>query len=87
MRRGAATAAAVVVLMLLASLTRCHVRCKGTRVTRHRLIKRLMGCSRCKGTGRHYRRGASLLHRFAWITRGELRNIADRRRDQKEATR
>jgi len=64
---------AVTVLVLLVSPTRRCRRCKGERVTRHRLTKRLMGCPRCKGTGRHYRRGATLVHRFGWTIRPELR--------------
>ena len=78
---GALAAAAVTVLVLLVSPTRKCARCKGERVTRHRITKRLMGCPRCKGTGRHYRRGAILVHRFAWTIRGELRRQADRRED------
>jgi hypothetical protein len=64
---------AIAVLVVLVSPTRQCIRCKGERVTRHRLTKRLMGCPRCKGTGRHYRRGATLVHRFAWTIRPELR--------------
>jgi hypothetical protein len=70
---------AVAVLVVLASPTRKCVRCRGERVTRHRLTKRLMGCPRCRGTGRHYRRGAILLHRLRWSVRAELAEIRDRR--------
>lgn len=69
------------VLVLLVSPTRKCARCKGERVTRHGLTKRLMGCPRCKGTGRHYPRGAVAVHRLAWTIRPELRRQADRRED------
>ena len=73
-------------LVLAAPLRRC-ARCKGERVTRSRLTSRLIGCPRCKGTGRHYRRGAVLLHRLRWSITAELRAIAaERRRNRTENT-
>lgn len=62
------------VVVVLASPTRKCARCKGERVTRNRLTRRLMGCPRCRGTGRHYRRGAILLHRLRWSITAELRD-------------
>ena len=65
----------VAVVVVLASPTRTCPRCKGKRVTRNRLTKRRIGCPRCQGTGRHYRRGAVLLHRLRWsITRRPVSN-------------
>jgi hypothetical protein len=55
--------AAVSAVVVLVSPTRCCARCKGERVTRHRWTGKIIGCPRCKGTGRHYRRGAVLVHR------------------------
>ena len=75
---------AVAVGVVLASPTRSCVRCKGKRVTRRRVTKRLVGCPRCKGTGRHYRHGAILLHRLRWSITAELRDMADRRRERTE---
>ncbi len=72
---------ALTAAVLLASPTRTCARCKGERVTRHRLTKRLIGCPRCKGTGRHYRRGATLVHRYRWTIRPELRDMRDTRKD------
>jgi hypothetical protein len=72
------------VLLVLASPTRRCFRCKGARVTRSRITKRLMGCPRCKGTGRTYRRGAVLLHRLRWSITAELREMAAERRTRRE---
>ncbi len=72
---------ALAVAVLLASPVRTCRRCNGERVTRHRITKRLMGCPRCRGTGRHYRRGAILVHRYAWHIRPELRDMRDTRKD------
>jgi hypothetical protein len=74
------------VAIVLASPTRRCARCKGERVTRNRLTKRLMGCPRCKSTGRHYRRGAVLMHRLKWSVLAELRRMAADRRERKEAS-
>ena len=71
---------AFAVLRVLASPTRVCARCHGERVTRNRLTGRRIGCPRCKSTGRHYRRGAILLHRLRWSIRAELRAMADARR-------
>ncbi len=79
MRAFALVGLAVCVLVVLASPTRACVRCKGERVTRHRLTNRLMGCPRCKSTGRHYRHGAVLLHRLRWSITAELRDMSARR--------
>jgi hypothetical protein len=65
---------------------RC-VRCKGTRVSRHRITKRLTGCPRCKGTSRHYRRGAVLVHRLRWSIQAEIRDMAEERRERRQAAR
>jgi len=70
----ALAALAVAVVVVLASPTRRCTRCKGERVTRNRLTKRLMGCPRCRGTGRHYRRGAIRLHRLRWSITAEIRD-------------
>jgi hypothetical protein len=80
-------ALAVAVALVLVSPTRKCVRCKGERVTRHRLTKRLMGCPRCKGTGRHYRRSAVLLARLRWSITAGLHDMAAEREARKEVNR
>lgn len=57
---------AVYLAVVLASPTRRCSRCRGKRVTRHRLTRKFIKCPRCKGTSRHYRRGATVVHRFTW---------------------
>ena len=80
-------ALAVWVLLVLASPLRKCVRCKGERVTRHRITKRLMGCPRCRGTGQHYRRGAVLVSRLRWSVTAGLRDMAAERQARKEVNR
>lgn len=74
---------AVAVIVVLASPTRTCKRCKGKRVSRGRLTGRLTGCPRCRGTGRHYRRGAVLLHRLRWSITAELRAAAAERQERR----
>ena len=72
---------AVAVLVVLASPVRTCVRCKGERVARHRLTGRLGPWRRCRGTGRHYRRGAVTVHRARWaLRRAVAAELAQRRR-------
>jgi len=70
-------------LVVLVSPTRRCARCKGERVARNRWTGRMGGCKRCRGTGRHYRRGATAVHRVRWIIARELRELAAERRDRK----
>ncbi len=53
---------AVSIAVALVSPTRRCARCNGERVTRHRWTGRIVSCPRCKGSGRHARRGARLVH-------------------------
>jgi hypothetical protein len=78
---------AVWVAVVLASPERTCVRCKGERISRNRWTNRLIGCPRCKGTGMHYRRGATLLHKLRWSITAELRAMAERRREGSEGPR
>jgi hypothetical protein len=73
-------------VVLISPERRC-VRCHGERVTRSRWTSRLMGCPRCGGTGQHYRRGATLLHRLRWSIQAELTAALERRRNRTEAPR
>jgi hypothetical protein len=70
------------VVLLLASPTRRCARCKGTRLSRHWLTRRQIRCPRCRGTGRHSRRGAAVVHGFAWRIFGDL--LARRDRDRRD---
>ncbi len=70
-------------LLTLARPTRRCRRCKGKRVTRSRITRRLMPCPRCHGTGRHYRRGGTAIHRFLWLVAGERIAAQLRQRHEK----
>lgn len=54
---------AVCLAVVLVSPTRRCTRCKGQRVTYSRWTGKLISCPRCRGTGRHPRRGAVTVHR------------------------
>jgi hypothetical protein len=69
----------VCIVVGLASPTRRCARCHGERVTRSRWDGRLIGCPRCKGTGRGYRRGARLVSAALW----GLRNAITTAREEK----
>jgi hypothetical protein len=63
-------------LLALVKPTRKCGRCKGAP----RRSKRWLGlfgpmgkCRRCKGKRRHPRRGAQLVHRFAWLVISDIR--------------
>jgi hypothetical protein len=71
-------------VLVLCSPTRRCTRCKGELVARHWLTRRLGGCKRCRGTGRHYRRGAVLVHRLKWLIVAELRQLAADRQDPRK---
>jgi len=72
---------AAAVLVLISPTRRC-ARCKGELVCRSRWTGRLGGCKRCRGTGRHYRHGATLVHKIRWIITRELRELAAERRER-----
>jgi hypothetical protein len=71
-------------LLMLAAPTRRCARCKGERVARSWLTGRMGGCKRCRSTGRHYRRGATLVHRLKWLIVAELRELAAGRRERRQ---
>ena len=81
---GGLVVTAVWLVLVTASPTRSCVRCKGQRVCRNRLTGRLGGCPRCKATGRHYRLGATLVHRARWALRRAVADEIERRRQRKE---
>src|ERR1039457_4550814 len=67
----ALAAFAVYVLIVLAHPTKKCGRCHGNRVILPKPGKRgkrgrAKPCTRCKVTGRHYRFGATAIHRFRW---------------------
>jgi DnaJ-class molecular chaperone len=80
-------AVAVWFVVVLVSPTRKCSRCKGELVARNRWTGRLAGCRKCRGTGRHYRLGATWVHRLRWSVTAELREMAAGRRERKEAQR
>ena len=65
---------AVHVLVVLVSPTRRCGRCHGKRVTESRWTGRIIRCPRCYGTGRQFRFGATIVHRYAWSARDGWRN-------------
>ena len=67
-------ALAVAAVVVAASPTRDCRRCGGKRVIRTALTRRTRPCPRCHGTGRHYRRGAVLVHRVIQAVQAERRN-------------
>jgi hypothetical protein len=64
----AIAALTVYVLIVLAHPTKRCGKCKGRRVIIPAPGKRgrAKPCARCKVTGRHYRFGATAIHRFRW---------------------
>jgi len=83
----ALAAVTVWLLVVLASPVRRCVRCKGERVARSRLTRRMGSCRRCQGTGRHYRRGAVLVHRARWAIRNAIADELEQRRQTRERSR
>ena len=55
---------AVYCLICLLSPTRGCPRCRGTRVGGSG--RKIQACTKCKGTGRTRRIGATAVHRFVW---------------------
>jgi hypothetical protein len=74
-------------LLVLAAPTRRCARCKGERVARSWLTGRMGGCKRCRATGRHFRRGAVLVHRVKWRIVAELRQLAAERAERRQEAR
>lgn len=74
-------------LVVLVSPIRTCARCKGERVSRHRLTGRLGSCPRCRGTGRHYRHGAVWIHRARWALRRAVAEELQERRQARERSR
>lgn len=65
----------VSVAVVLVSPTRVCARCHGERITRHHFTGSIIGCPRCQATGRHYRRGATFVHRVRLSIAAERRRI------------
>jgi len=79
----AALIAAYCLRVLISPHKRCG-RCKGTRVARHLLTRRLRRCGRCKGYGKHQRLGARALHRLRWHVTSEIAALRERRSAARE---
>lgn len=59
-------------LCLVKPTKRCG-KCKGTRMIRKGKGRktRALPCPRCRAHGRHYRRGATTVHRWFWAAFGD----------------
>ena len=62
------------VLLLLVSPVRKCSWCKNTRrAKKHRYWGRVGGCRKCKVTGKHYRLGATTVHKVRQLIRDDIK--------------